>query len=93
MDTFFGSQGGALERYIRVSVGTPRDMERFHNALEMVPNESELVNDFSMANKNVKALIFDMDGVLADVKAVIEQQLLKHMRFFNVNIAMKTSMT
>ena len=84
---FFGSQGGALERYIRVSVGTPRDMERFHNALEMVPNESELVNDFSMANKNVKALIFDMDGVLADVKASYRAAIIETCKFFNVNIS------
>ena len=42
MIRFFGSQGGALERYIRVSVGTPRDMERFHSALDLVPLESNL---------------------------------------------------
>ena len=35
----FGGQGGALERYIRVSVGTPSDMERFHSALDLVPLE------------------------------------------------------
>ena len=51
-------------------------MQRFHDALELVPNESDLVTDFSMSNTDVKALIFDMDGVLADVKASYGRLLL-----------------
>ena len=86
MIRFFGSQGGALERYIRVSVGTPRDMERFHNALDLVPLESNLVTDFSMANKQVKALIFDMDGVLADVKASYRAAIIQTCKYFGVTI-------
>ena len=86
MVRFFGSQGGALERYIRVSVGTPRDMERFHSALDLVPQESNLVKDFSMSNKQVKALIFDMDGVLADVKASYRAAIIQTCKYFGVTI-------
>ena len=35
-------------------------MERFHSALDLVPLESNLVTDFSMSNKQVKALMNEL---------------------------------
>ncbi len=64
MIRFFGTQGGALERYIRISIGRPQDMERLHAALALVPKTAEVVHSESSIPE---VLLFDMDGVLAEV--------------------------
>ena len=39
-----------------------------------------------MSNKQVKALIFDMDGVLADVKASYRAAIIQTCKYFGVTI-------
>jgi hypothetical protein len=68
---FFGSQGGALERYIRFSAGKPEHTDRVIEALNSMDSLQDGLLRGSIAEcaaaYQPEAILFDMDGVLADV--------------------------
>ena len=83
MIRFFGTQGGALERYIRISVGRPQDMERLHAALARVPETAEVV---ASEPSVPKVLLFDMDGVLAEVSQSYRAAIKETAASFGVTV-------
>ena len=63
---YFGSQGGDLSNYIRISAGKPEDTDRVIDTLKDIGRKTfTLTPEATAAAKT--AVIFDMDGVLADV--------------------------
>ena len=89
MVRFFGKQGGALEQYIRISVGRPVDMEQLFAVLDLVPTASDiltLVTDLKAGPRTPKALLFDMDGVLADVSGSYRAAIKQAAAYFGATV-------
>lgn len=84
---YFGSQGGQLQNYIRISAGKPEQMARCVVAL-MAVGRDLLQNSLpiTLLNPKLEALLFDMDGVLADVTHSQHRAILDTAHHFGVCI-------
>eukprot|EP00054_Salpingoeca_dolichothecata_P024329 m.165543 g.165543 ORF g.165543 m.165543 type:complete len:607 (-) comp24977_c0_seq13:158-1978(-) len=65
---YFGAQGGNLHNYIRISSGRPEDITRVISALQEVQEEvPQMPFPDTILSALPECVLFDMDGVLADV--------------------------
>lgn len=82
---FFGSQGGDLSNYIRISAGKPEDTDRVMRTLKAIGAEHfKLTAEAAAASK--QAVIFDMDGVLADVTFSQHTAIIETAKLYGVDI-------
>jgi histidinol-phosphate aminotransferase len=84
---YFGSQGGALENYFRVSAGRPEHTDRVVSALRSLELAAA-----SQANQQLAdwwqpdAILFDMDGVIADVGLSYREAIVQTADSFGVSV-------
>lgn len=82
---YFGSQGGDLSNYIRISAGKPEDTDRVMRTLKSIGAEHfKLTAQAASASK--KAVIFDMDGVLADVTFSQHTAIIETAKLYGVDV-------
>jgi HAD superfamily hydrolase (TIGR01548 family) len=80
---FFGKQGGDLSNYIRISAGRPTDTDRVMSTLKTIGyNGYQLSAEATAAAK--EAIIFDMDGVLADVTNSQHTAIIETAKLYDV---------
>jgi imidazoleglycerol-phosphate dehydratase len=91
---YAGGEYAQLEKYIRISVGRSQDTDKLIKVLHQIEQEHfpnaastfQLMNSnlvpLSALNTSVRAVLFDMDGVLADVRHSYRQAIIKTAEFF-----------
>lgn len=85
---YFGSQGGALQNYIRISSSLPWHTDRVIHALAqlLLPPVPRAVAEI-MGDYRIEGILFDMDGVLADVSASYRQAIILTAKYFGVEVS------
>jgi histidinol-phosphate aminotransferase len=93
---YFGSQGGPLQNFFRVSAGRPEHTDAFLAALRAIeltslPSSAHEANASSsdtltLSDFNADTILFDMDGVLADVTKSYRQAIIDTASHFGVAI-------
>ncbi|KNC48801.1 histidinol-phosphate aminotransferase [Thecamonas trahens ATCC 50062] len=82
---YFNKQGGDLEAYIRISAGKPADtavvIGKIRELLGAAPAPPPV-----LANPGIEAVLFDMDGVLADVGASYRAAIVATAKAFGVTV-------
>jgi imidazoleglycerol-phosphate dehydratase len=96
---YFGGSNKALASYIRISSGAPKDMLRVVAALSWllanpkqrlcaaVPSASDAQAFASALPKELRCIVFDMDGVMANVSQSYRQCILETCQHFGVNVS------
>ena len=90
--------GGAyrqLDSFIRISCGRPRDTDRLLEVLHLIEKEHGLVSPLTphspllsrLASSPVRAVLFDMDGVLADVSQSYRAAIVQTAASFGVEVS------
>ena len=93
--------GGAyrqLDHFIRVSCGRPRDTDRLLEVLHAIEKEHSLISPLTptspllsrLASAPVRAVLFDMDGVLADVSQSYRTAIIQTAASFGVEVTNET---
>merc|ERR1719183_419469 len=90
MTRYFGTQGGSLECHVRISAPTEAGYPRLMRALRAARDgkislAAERARVVIAANRP-KAVLFDMDGVLADVSSSYRQAITLAARRFGVDV-------
>jgi len=83
---FFGSQGGDLSNYIRISAGKPSDTDRVLDTLKEIGKEKFLLSPKVIETKDELGVIFDMDGVLADVTLSQHAAIIETAKLYGVDV-------
>ena len=90
--------GGAyrqLDHFIRISCGRPRDTDRLLEVLHAIEKEHSLISPLTppspllsrLASAPVRAVLFDMDGVLADVSQSYRAAIIQTAASFGVDVS------
>ena len=93
--------GGAyrqLDHFIRISCGRPRDTDRLLEVLLAIEKEHSLIHPPTpaspllsrLSSAPVRAILFDMDGVLADVSQSYRTAIIQTAASFGVEITNET---
>jgi len=83
---FFGSQGGDLHKYIRISAGRPSDIDRLMEVLREFPTNPDFPSLPGLPLPKAEVLIWDMDGVLADVSCSYRTCIVETAKHFGVAV-------
>jgi len=81
---YFGSQGGALYNYIRISSSLPWHTEKIIHALAQLILPPQKAIHSVLDGYRPEAILFDMDGVLADVSESYMQAIILTAKHFGV---------
>eukprot|EP00039_Didymoeca_costata_P028177 m.20251 g.20251 ORF g.20251 m.20251 type:complete len:603 (-) comp6786_c0_seq2:959-2767(-) len=82
---YFGSQGGDLSSFIRISAGKPSDTDAVLSELKKIGSKYFKLSD-KAKTAAAEAIIFDMDGVLADVTLSQHVAIIKTAALYGVTI-------
>eukprot|EP00013_Stygamoeba_regulata_P022970 CAMPEP_0177645266 /NCGR_PEP_ID=MMETSP0447-20121125/9158_1 /TAXON_ID=0 /ORGANISM="Stygamoeba regulata, Strain BSH-02190019" /LENGTH=618 /DNA_ID=CAMNT_0019147739 /DNA_START=912 /DNA_END=2768 /DNA_ORIENTATION=- len=92
---YFGKQGGDLENYIRISAARPCDTARIADALRDFDQERPSFDPLARSELRaalqaygpLEAVLFDMDGVLADVSQSYRRAIISAAKRFQVDVS------
>lgn len=96
---YAGNSDSTLNNHIRISCGRPIDTDRLMNELYNITEQyklntqlninqlrKQLVVNNQNNNNNVISILFDMDGVLADVSQSYRQAIIQTCAHYNIHI-------
>jgi len=86
---YAGGSCKALDRFIRVSCGRPQDSDRLMSVLLTMQGASDDVlrsNLLSLETKEPCCVLWDMDGVMAEVSGSYREAIIQTAHHFNVTV-------